>query len=77
MFKRAVLSVALVLSASAAFAAATPAVTESPSDIYARCGVDLSRPNSIVEAAGAACRVIHVISLMEPKEQPATSDDNG
>ena len=50
MFKRSVLSVAFILSASAAFAAATPAVVESPSDIYARCGVNLSNPNSIVEA---------------------------
>lgn len=69
--KHAILTAVVVLSsaASAAVDRNTGMPMETPKQIAERCGVELTNPNAIVEAAGAPCGTVGVLALMEPKEQ--------
>lgn len=64
----------IVLSAGAGRAAINPATglpVESKQQIADRCGIELTNPNAIVEAAGAACGTVGVLATLQPMEPNA------
>lgn len=67
---RTLLSASLIaLSAGASLAAVNPFTgqpVESKQQIADRCGIELTNPNAIAEAAGAACSTVGVLALMQP-----------